>query len=159
MAPLRALVCDDEAPLCELMARRVEKLGLQVDRAEDGQTGQSLIGSHRCDLIVTEIYLPEATGLGLLQMAKQRDPQVQVVIVTASATLDNASDALNHGSFGYLSNPFDHLSVFDSTVSRALELRQLTLANRRIAEAGGAHVLSLRYKEPGTSLGAEENKP
>jgi len=135
MAELRVLVCDDDSDMLELMLRRLDKMGFKADRAGDGGVAQALIKENLYDLIVTDIYMPEATGLELLQLAKQRDPQVQVVIVTASATLDNAIHALNHGAFGYLSKPFDHLSVFDSTVTRALEFRQLVLANRRMAEA------------------------
>jgi len=135
MAELQVLVCDDDSDMLELMLRRLDKMGFKPDRAGDGGVAQALIKENLYDLIVTDIYMPEATGLELLQLARQRDPQVQVVIVTASATLDNAIHALNHGAFGYLSKPFDHLSVFDSTVSRALEFRQLTLANRRMAEA------------------------
>jgi DNA-binding response OmpR family regulator len=135
MAELRVLVCDDDADMLELMLRRLDKMGFKPDRAGDGGVARALIKENLYDLIVTDIYMPEATGLELLQLAKQRDPQVQVVIVTASATLDNAIHALNHGAFGYLSKPFDHLSVFDTTVSRALEFRALVLANRRMAEA------------------------
>jgi DNA-binding response OmpR family regulator len=135
MAELRVLVCDDDSDMLELMLRRLDKMGFKPDRASDGGVATTLIRENLYDLIVTDIYMPEATGLELLALAKQRDPQVQVVIVTASATLDNAIDALNHGAFGYLSKPFDHLSVFDTTVSRALEFRQLALSNRRMAEA------------------------
>jgi CheY-like chemotaxis protein len=127
MTPLRALVCDDEGPLCDLMARRVEKLGLQVDKAQDGQAGLALIGSHKYDLIVTDIYMPGVTGLELLEAAKARDPDIQVIIVTATATVENAIEAINLGAFCYLTKPFDHLSVFDNAVMRAQELRRLTI--------------------------------
>ena len=56
MTPQRALVYDDEAPPCDLMARRVENLGLQVDKAQDGQAGLALIGINEHDLIVTDTY-------------------------------------------------------------------------------------------------------
>ena len=131
MTQLRALVCDDEAPLRDLMARRVEKLGLQVDKASDGKAGLALIGSNQYDLIVTDIYMPEVTGLELLEAAKKRDREVQVVIVTATATVENAIEAINLGAFCYLTKPFDHLSVFDNAVLRAQELRQLTLHKQR----------------------------
>ena len=54
--PLRALACDDEAPPCDLNARRLEKLGLQVDTAHGGQAGLALIGSNNYDLIATDTY-------------------------------------------------------------------------------------------------------
>jgi CheY-like chemotaxis protein len=134
MANLRALVCDDEAPLRDLMARRLEKLGLEVERAESGKDAAARIDSGRYDLLVTDIYMPDVTGLELLQRMKALDPHAQVVVVTASATLDNAVGALNHGAFAYLTKPFDHLTVFDNVVARAVEFRKALLDNLRMGE-------------------------
>src|SRR3970040_1792108 len=135
MADLRILLCDDDPDLLGLLTRRLEKMGLQHDVAADGRLAISLVEKNSYDVIVTDIYMPEATGLEVFQFAKQRDPDIQVVIITSSATLDNAIDALNHGAFGYLTKPFDHLIVFDNMVSRAAEYRQLLLANKHRAEA------------------------
>ena len=134
MATLKALVCDDEAPLRDLMARRLEKLGLEVERAEDGNDAIAHLERNHYDLLVTDIYMPEVTGLELLQRMKALDPHAQVVVVTASATLDNAVLALNHVAFAYLTKPFYHLSVFDNVVSRAIEFRRAILDNLRLAE-------------------------
>jgi len=134
MANLKALVCDDEAPLRDLMARRLEKLGLEVERAENGQDAVARLEQKRYDLLVTDIYMPDVTGLELLQKMKALDPHAQVVVVTASATLDNAVGALNHGAFAYLTKPFDHLTVFDNVVARAVEFRRALLANQRMGE-------------------------
>ena len=135
MADLRILLCDDDPDLLGLLTRRLEKMGLQHDVAADGRLAISLVEKNSYDVIVTDIYMPEATGLEVLQFAKQRDPDIQVVIITSSATLDNAIDALNHGAFGYLTKPFDHLIVFDNMVSRAAEYRHLLVANKHKAEA------------------------
>jgi CheY-like chemotaxis protein len=134
MANLRALVCDDEAPLRDLMARRLEKLGLEVERAESGKDAVARIDAQRYDLLITDIYMPDVTGLELLQRMKALDPHAQVVVVTASATLDNAVGALNHGAFAYLTKPFDHLTVFDNVVARAIEFRRALLDNLRMGE-------------------------
>jgi CheY-like chemotaxis protein len=132
MANLRALVCDDEAPLRDLMARRLEKMGLDVERAESGTDAATRINEQHYDLLVTDIYMPDVTGLQLLQQMKALDPHAQVVVVTASATLDNAVGALNHGAFAYLTKPFDHLTVFDNVVARAVEFRKALLDNLRM---------------------------
>jgi CheY-like chemotaxis protein len=134
MAALRALVCDDEAPLRDLMARRLEKMGLEVERAESGIDARERIENNRYDLLVTDIYMPDVTGLELLQQMKAMDPHAQVVVVTASATLDNAVKALNDGAFAYLTKPFDHLTVFDNVVSRAIDFRRAILDNLRMGE-------------------------
>src|SRR3972149_6698719 len=101
MANLRALVCDDEAPLRDLMARRLEKMGLEGERAESGEEAAARIDAQRYDLLITDIYMPDVTGLELLQRIKALDPHAQVVVVTASATLDNAVGALHHGALAY----------------------------------------------------------
>jgi len=116
------------------MCRRLGRMGLQVDRAEDGRAALEMIKRAGYDLILTDIYMPGATGLDIIRLAKENDPHVQVVVVTGSATLDNAVEALNMGAFSYLTKPFDHLSVFDNAVSRALEFRHLALDNLRMAE-------------------------
>jgi DNA-binding response OmpR family regulator len=135
MPDLRVLVADDDPQLLELMERRLKKLGLEPDRAMDGRAAKVLLENNKYDLIVTDIYMPHGTGLELLRLAKDQDPHIQVVVVTAAATLDNAVDALNEGAFGYMSKPFDHISVFDNMVSRAVEFRRLILDNQRMAAA------------------------
>jgi DNA-binding response OmpR family regulator len=117
-----------------LMARRLERQGLEVVRAEDGRDALEKIEHHAYDLIVTDIYMPGVTGLEILKQAKDTDVNTQVVVVTAGATLENAIEALNNGAFAYLKKPFDHLSVFDNTVSRALQFRRVLLDNIRMAD-------------------------
>jgi CheY-like chemotaxis protein len=134
MAEIRVLVADDDSNMLDLMVRRLGRMGLQADRAPDGTTALAMIEATSYDLILTDIYMPGATGLDILAKAKAKDPHAQVVVVTGSASLDNAVDALNEGAFSYLSKPFDHMSVFDTAVSRALEFRRLIRDNQRLAE-------------------------
>ena len=135
MSEVKILLCDDDPDLQGLLVRRLKKMGIEPDAAGDGRVAKGFVDDNDYDVIVTDIYMPEATGLEVMEYAKQKDPDTQVVIITSSATLDNAVDALNHGAFGYLTKPFDHLIVFDNMVSRALEYRQLVVADQRRAEA------------------------
>lgn len=134
MSDIRVLVADDDAAMLALMARRLERQGLNVVQAEDGRDALEKIERDVYDLIVTDIYMPGVTGLEILKQAKDSDTNTQVVVVTAGATLENAIEALNNGAFAYLKKPFDHLSVFDNTVSRALQFRRVLLDNIRMAE-------------------------
>lgn len=130
----KILVVDDDESMLDLMTLRFNKMGLKVERANDGRMAQKSIERTIFDLIVTDIYMPGGTGLSLLRKAKDQDPHTQVIVVTAGATLENAIEALNNGAFAYLTKPFDHISVFDNVVSRALEFRRLVLDNQRMAE-------------------------
>jgi DNA-binding response OmpR family regulator len=131
---LRVLVCDDDPALLDLMARRLEKLGLTVEKASAGGEASTRLSQRDYDLLVTDIYMPDVTGLDLLRQFKAKDPRGQVVVATASATLESAIEAMNHGAFAYLTKPFDHISVFDNVVSRAIDFRKLLRANQRMAE-------------------------
>jgi len=135
MSEVKILLCDDDPDLLGLLQRRLKKMGIEPDVASDGRVAKGFVDENDYDVIVTDIYMPEATGLDVMEYAKQKDSDTQVVIITSSATLDNAIDALNHGAFGYLTKPFDHLIVFDNMVSRAMEYRQLVVADKRRAEA------------------------
>ncbi len=128
------LAVDDDTELLKLMVRRLDKLGFQIEQASDGRSAMELIEKKTYDLVVTDIYMPGVTGLELLKQAKERDQHTQVIVVTAAATMENAVDALNNGAFAYLTKPFDHMSVFDNVVSRALDYRRLMLDNLRMAE-------------------------
>lgn len=135
MKEARVLVVDDEPQFLNIMYRRLRHMELEPDRANDGRAAQVLIERTVYDLIITDIYMPGTTGLALLQQAKRRDPHVQVIIVTAGSSLENAVEALNEGAFAYLNKPFDHLSVFDNTVKQALKFRYLILDNQRMGVA------------------------
>ena len=134
MANPVVLVADDDAAMLQLMVRRLEKQGLQIHQASDGREALVKLENVSFDLVVSDIYMPGVTGLELLQQAKEGDPQTQVIIVTAGATLENAVEALNNGAFAYLVKPFDHYSVFDNVVARALQFRQALLDNERLAK-------------------------
>jgi len=132
--PAHILIADDDPVLLDLMVRRITRLGHRADSANDGRAALVMLKRARYDLVVTDIYMPGVSGLDVLIEARARDPNLQVIVITAAATLENAVQALNNGAFSYLSKPFDHLSVFDTAVSRALEYRRLSLDNLRMAE-------------------------
>ena len=133
--PYKILVADDEPGMLEIMRRRIQRLGHTSDEAHNGTAAADLIEKNVYDLIVTDITMPGHTGLELLALAKERDPQVQVVIITADATMETAIEALNRGAFSYLAKPFPHLSVFDQTILRALEFRRMVIETQKIGTA------------------------
>ncbi len=134
MNPPRVLVADDDEALLGLMVRRLTRMGLSPDTASDGLQASALIAANAYDLIVSDINMPGKTGLELLQEARQRDPHLQVIIVTGGATMEAAIQALNHGAFGFLTKPFEHISILENAAARALEFRRLTLDNQRLGE-------------------------
>jgi CheY-like chemotaxis protein len=135
----KILIVDDDVVLLDLMSRRLERMGYQADRADNGEQAIELVKNNFYDLVITDIYMPKATGIDLIAVVKEKDPLVQVIAITGGAMIEMALEALEKGSYAYLSKPFDHLKVFDHTVKKALEYRRLLLTSRQpqVADAGG----------------------
>jgi len=134
MDPATVLIADDDEALLGLMLRRIQRMNLRADTAQDGNRAATLLDQGEYHLLITDINMPGRSGLELLEQAKARDPDLQVVIVTGGATLETAIQALNNGAFAYLTKPFDHISVLENTAYRALEFRRLRIENQRMAE-------------------------
>lgn len=124
----RILIVDDDMVLLDLMSRRIEKMGYKPDRTQDGEAAVEFIKSNIYDLVVTDIYMPKITGIDLITLIKEIDPTTQVIAITGGAMIEKALDAIEKGAYAYMSKPFDHLKIFDHTVKKALEYRQLLLS-------------------------------
>jgi CheY-like chemotaxis protein len=127
----KILIVDDDLVLLDLMSRRLERMGYQPDRAQNGEDAIRYVENNHYDLVVTDLYMPKASGVDLIGAVEKKDPQTQVIAITGGAMIDMALDAIEKGAFAYLSKPFDHLKVFDHAVKKALEYRSMLLAGFR----------------------------
>lgn len=100
------LVVDDEADLRELLSLTLVRLGLDVDTAESVGAARSLLAQHRYSLCLTDMRLPDGTGLDLVrEVAQSAGPPIAVI--TAYGSAENAVAALKAGAFDYLTKPVD----------------------------------------------------
>jgi len=128
----RVLIADDDAEFRSMLGRRATKMGLSVLEVEDGEQAVAALGLERFDLIVSDLYMPGYTGLEVIQKAREVDPEIHAVILTASATIETAIEALRSGVYDYLTKPLESLSAFEVTVGRALEHAYLLQENKRL---------------------------
>jgi diguanylate cyclase (GGDEF)-like protein len=128
------LIADDEEEFRRLLSRRAERLGLTVTQASDGQKAIAAVRGDIFDLLVVDIYMPGASGLEVLKVGRERDPELQAIVMTAYATVNNAIEALRAGAYDYLVKPLDSLEVFDLALKRAVGFRNLLRENRRLFE-------------------------
>lgn len=128
----RVLIVDDDDVLLDLMSRRLERLGYNLDRASNGGEALEYIQRNQYDLVVTDIYMPIATGLDILESTKEKDPLTQVIVITGGGTIEIALEALDKDAFLYLTKPFDDLKVFDHVVMKALDYRKLKLSGGEV---------------------------
>jgi signal transduction histidine kinase/DNA-binding response OmpR family regulator len=137
----KILLVDDEARMCESLKTLLEMDGFKVQAYTDPQIAAARIGRDNFDLIITDIKMPILDGLELLRIAHEKDPHLEVILMTGYASLQSAKDAVDKGAFSYLTKPleFEELKI---SVKRSLEKRQIALEkNRLLAELKAANTL------------------
>lgn len=100
------LVVDDEADLRELLSLTLGRLGLDVDAAESVAAARELLARNRYALCLTDMRLPDGTGIELVQQVAARG-DTPIAVITAYGSAENAVAALKAGAFDYLAKPVD----------------------------------------------------
>ena len=124
----RILVVDDELGPRESL-RMLLKPSYQIQTADSGRTALDQIPAYRPDIVILDIKMPELDGLEVLRRIKRIDPAIEVVMITAYASLETVKMALTHGAFEYLIKPFSRQDLED-VVRRALGRRHAELGTR-----------------------------
>ena len=124
----RVLVVDDELGPRESL-RMLLKPVYQIQTSENGRTALDLLRRFQPDVVIMDIKMPEMDGLELLRHVKRSDPSIEVVMITAYASLETVRHALTHGAFEYLIKPFSRQDLED-VVHRALTRRRADLGAR-----------------------------
>jgi len=124
----RVLVVDDELGPRESL-RMLLKPAYDIETADNGHVALETLGRFRPDIVIMDIKMPEMDGLELLRRVKQTDGTIEVVMITAYASLETVKHALTHGAFEYLIKPFPRQDLED-VVRRALLRRQADLGAR-----------------------------
>ena len=114
------LVVDDEPQMLIAVNETVRRLGYRVTTAGSGMEALRRLKEKYYGLVITDMRMPEVSGLDLLRRIKNLAPQTPVVLLTAYGTVQNAVDAMREGAFDYLLKPFD-AEALENVVRRALE--------------------------------------
>ena len=149
MAGDTILVIDDEASQREAVGGYLRKRGFTVLQADNGRRGLEILQGQVVDLVITDLRMPELDGMGVLEAARQTNPDIGVVLVTAFGSVDGAVDAMQDGAFHYLEKPID-LDELDEIVDRALERSHPVSENELLREriGGGAQFGGIIARDP-----------
>jgi len=136
----RILVADDEAGLREFIIDSLELDEHTVVPARDGREAAKLLDERGFDLVLTDLKMPGLDGMGILRKVRAEQPEVEVIMMTAHGTVDNAVEAMKLGAFEYLQKPISGPDELRLLVGRAVERRELHNrvdgAERHIEPAG-----------------------
>jgi DNA-binding NtrC family response regulator len=108
----RLLVVEDEPLLRVSIADALRKEGWTVDVAEDGSKGEALFDRHLHDLVLTDLVMPQKGGLELLRHVKRKNPDTNVIIITAHGTVERAVEAMRDGATDFITKPFSMAQLF-----------------------------------------------
>jgi two-component system response regulator PilR (NtrC family) len=126
--PPRILVVDDERSMRELLAIVLRREGYEVLLAENGRAAIDLIEREPVDLLISDIKMPDLSGVEVLRAAKKVDQDILGIMITAFASTETAVEAMRLGACDYLSKPFD-IDLLKMKVREKIEHRQLKQEN------------------------------
>lgn len=107
MTPSVMLV-DDEVDFSEIMTRRLEKRNLNVITAFSGQEAlETLDEHHNVDVVILDVKMPGMDGIETLKKMKAAHPLIEVIMLTAHATVESGIEGMKFGAFDYLMKPCD----------------------------------------------------
>ena len=129
--PATLLVADDDPGLRESLERTLTREGYRVVLASDGRAALERVQAGGVDLIVTDLKMPGLTGLELLRAAKAIMPDVDVILLTAFGTVEEAVKAMKDGAYDFLTKPFRREQLI-KLIDKALERRDLIEQNRAL---------------------------
>jgi two-component system response regulator PilR (NtrC family) len=124
----RILVVDDERSMRELLAIVLRREGYDVMLAENGRDAVSALEKGPVDVLISDIKMPDMSGVEVLRAAKQIDQDILGIMITAFASTDTAVEAMRLGACDYLSKPFD-IDLLKMKVREKIENRQLRQEN------------------------------
>ena len=122
----RLLIVDDEEAQMRALRDTLAHEGYETTGFSSATAALEALGQGRFDLLLTDLMMPEMSGIALLQAAQQRDSELVGVVMTGQGTIDTAVQAMRAGALDYILKPF-RLSVVRPVLARALTIRQLRM--------------------------------
>ncbi|MBK7961885.1 MAG: sigma-54-dependent Fis family transcriptional regulator [Bdellovibrionales bacterium] len=127
----RILVVDDEESIREFLEIMLKKEGYEVTLAEDGQKAKDLLAKKTFDMVISDLQMPNVTGLGLLRHVKETTPDLVFMMITAFGTTETAVEAMKIGAYDYITKPFK-IDEVRLNIQNALRSQNLEVENRSL---------------------------
>ncbi len=132
--PGKILVVDDDKVVLRAVTEILQRESYTVVAIDDAVEGLAASKDPTVDVAVLDIRMPHLSGMDLLRAIKQARPDVEVVMMTAFATVETAVEAVKAGAYDYLTKPFSNIDEVSLTVAKALERKQLKDRTRVLEE-------------------------
>ena len=127
------LIVDDELKIRRILQIMLENENYKTEQAKDGLEALGKMETMDFDLIITDMKMPNMSGIELLEQIQKKDKTVPVIIMTAYGTIQTAVEAMKKGAYDYILKPFD-LEEMKITVDKAYRLTFLEKENKYLKE-------------------------
>lgn len=138
----KVLVVDDEMLVRNFLAETLRRKNLDAYTAENGQKALQLIKENNFDMVITDMKMPDLTGIDLLLKIKENSPHTLVVVITAYGSIENAVEAMRLGAFNYLIKPFSPDTI-EAVLEKAKEHLSLVHENFYLKQQISSHAESM----------------
>lgn len=127
------LIIEDKESMLEMLKQTLEAEGYEVITSKDGAEGIKNISNEKVDLILTDLKLPKKDGFDVLKAARDENPLLPVIVMTAYGTIETAVKAVKQGAYDFITKPFDteHLLLL---IKRAIHANRLATENILLKE-------------------------
>lgn len=129
----KILLVDDEPLIRRFLAEALSRKKYDVTLAENGKQAFALLKENTYDLVLTDMKMPDCTGLEVLQKVKEYSPQSAMIVMTAFGTIENAIEAMKLGAFQYILKPFT-LETLEALIDKTAEHLSLVRENTFLRE-------------------------
>ena len=123
------LLIDDEQQFLKVLEERLETRGLKVNTATSGEDALALIDDRNFDAIVLDLAMPGIDGIETLRLLKEKNPDLEIIMLTGHATVQKGIEAMKLGAEDFLEKPVD-LSILLERISEAKNKRILILEKK-----------------------------
>ncbi|MCD6334824.1 MAG: response regulator, partial [Candidatus Latescibacteria bacterium] len=123
------LIVDDEKPITEALSSLFEDRGYCVSSARSAEEARKIMEHSVIEVVLSEVRMPERSGIDLLKWIKKNHPMTEVIIMTGYASVEDGVSALKEGAYDYLIKPFRSLEEVMLVVDKAVSLRRVKIEN------------------------------
>lgn len=126
------LIVEDDQRMRELLEELLLREGYNVEKAGDGSNAFDALHRKAFDIVITDLRMPDADGISILQKTKELYPDSLVIVITAYGTVESAIEAMRLGAYDYIQKPFDPDRLM-LTIKKAVDYRRLARENLRLS--------------------------
>ena len=127
----RILIVDDEESIREFLEIMLKKEGYEITTAVDGLNAKEILSKKSFDMVISDMQMPNMTGIELLKYVKDTYPDLVFMIITAFGTTETAVEAMKMGAYDYVTKPFK-IDEVRMNISNALRTQNLEVENRNL---------------------------